>query len=562
MTKSLLTLILSLSLVSGSANSAVPNNSEFKIGISQEFENLNPLIMTMLATTYMHYLVNRALNTLDTDGKTWYPQLAKAVPSMENGLAKFVGKDKKKIEAIWEIKDEAKWGDGKPLTCADFQLSHKIASSPMVSVGEKEVYTRVEKITFDPKTPKKCVFLYEKAKWDFYQMPQFYPLPSHLEAAVFTKYGKQKEGYERNSLYVKQPTNPGLYLGPYIISEVKLGSHITFVPNPHFYGEKPKIQKLIVKLIPNTGTLEANLRSHTIDAISSVGVTFDQALAFDKKIKAEKLPYEVRFQPSITYEHIALNLDNPILKDIKVRKALIYSINRQDLTKALFEGKQVPAEHNVSPKDPWYTNDPKQIVIYNYNKREANRLLDEAGWKMGPDGIRVKGKDRLALSFMTTAGNKTRELVQVYLKDQWKQVGIEVTIRNEPARVFFGETTRKRAFPAMAMFAWISSPESNPRSTLNSASIPTAKNGWSGQNVYGWKNAKVDELIEKIDLEFDAEKRTAMSRELQKYYTDEVPAIPLYYRADVAVTPTNLANFKLPGHQFSETNKVENWELK
>lgn len=540
---------------------AAPTNAELKIGISQEFETLNPLVMTMSASVYMYRMVGRSLVVLTPEGK-WVTQLAKDIPSLEKGTAKIleVG-GHKKIQATWEILDAAKWGDGKPVICQDFITSHKIATSANVSVGEKEQWTQVEKIEFDPQTPKKCLFTYEKAKWDFYQLAQFFPVPTHLEQPVFDKYGKQKEGYDKNSTYVRNPTNPGLYNGPFVITEVKLGSHVAFAPNPQFYGKQPNIKKIVVKLIPNTGTMEANLRSGTIDMISTLGMDFDQALAFEKKVKGEKLPYVVHFVPSVTYEHIDLMLDNPTLADVRVRKALLTAINREDLVKALFENKQQVALHNVSPKDSWFTSDPKLITTYSYSKRAAGKLLDEAGWKMGADGIRVKDGKRLSLNFQTTAGNKTRELVQVYLQNQWKQSGIEVLIKNEPARVFFGETTSKRKFEGMALFAWVSSPENSPRSTLGSKSIPTKDNGWSGQNFHGWKNAAVDKALDALDLEFNAKKRQDLAHEILKHYTAEVPVLPLFYRSDISVTPTNLKNYKMAGHQFYETNNVEDWNL-
>ncbi len=540
---------------------AAPTNAELKIGISQEFETMNPLIMTMSASAYMYRMVGRSLVNLTPEGK-WVAQLAKEIPSLEKGTAKIIEEGgKKKITAVWEIVEGAKWGDGKPVICEDFITSRMIATSPTVSVGEKEQWTQVEKIEVDPKNPKKCTFKYEKAKWDFYQLAQFFPVPTHLEKAIFDKYGKQKEGYEKNSNYVRAATNPGLYNGPYVISEVKLGSHVAFSPNPHFYGKKPNIQKIIVKLIPNTGTMEANLRSGTIDMISVLGLDFDQALAFDKKAKAEKLAYDVHFVPSVTYEHIDLKLDNPILKDVRVRKALVYSINREDLVKALFEGKQQVAIHNVSPKDPWYTADPSVITLYRYSKREAGKLLDEAGWKMGADGYRAKDGKRLSFNFQTTAGNKTRELVQVYLQNQWKQAGIEVLVKNEPARVFFGDTMSKRKFEGLALFAWVSSPENSPRSTVSGKAIPTAANGWSGQNFHGWNNPQVEKDLDALDLEFDAKKRAALVHDILKAYTDEVPVLPLYYRSDISVTPKNLKNYKMSGHQFYETNNIEDWNL-
>lgn len=554
-----LLFILSALLMTVSV-AANPTNQELKIGISQEFENLNPMIMTMSATSYIYSMAGRTLTTLDADLK-WIPQLAKEIPSLEKGTAKIEDlQGQKKIVVQWEIIASAKWGDGVPVTCKDFAFSRKVALSPNVSIGDKETYTKVEKIDWNPKFPKKCTFTYDKARWDFYDMGRFFPLPSHIEEPIFNKYSSKKEGYEKNSLYVKSPTTAGLYNGPYKISEVKLGDHITLTPNPQWSGVTPKIQKIIVKLIPNTGTLEANLRSGQIDMIGTLGLlAMDQALNLEKKVKSENLNFSVVFTPSITYEHIDLNLDNPILKDKSVRQAIVYAINREELVNALFEGKQQVAEHLIFPKDPWYTNDPKHIKVYRYSRREAQKLLDDAGWIPGTDGIRVKNGKRLTLTLMTTAGNKSRELVQVYLQEQWKQAGIEVNIKNEPARVYFSETTKKRKFQSMAMYAWVSSPENNPKVNLSSKNIPTEKNGWSGQNYPGWTNRIVDQACEDLDVEFSGSKRREIAFKILKAYTEEVPVIPLYYRADVSVIPPTLKNYRATGHQYSETNEIEKW---
>ena len=149
------------------------SNNELKIGISQEFENFNPIISNMLATTYMMAMTMRTLDTINADGK-WIPQLAKSIPTIENGGAKVKkvnGKDT--IVADWEILDYAVWGDGTPITCEDYIFTIKVATSPNVSVADKETYSQVAKIDYDKKTPKKCTFTYDKLRWDFAQLEHF-----------------------------------------------------------------------------------------------------------------------------------------------------------------------------------------------------------------------------------------------------------------------------------------------------------------------------------------------------------------------------------------------------
>jgi peptide/nickel transport system substrate-binding protein len=166
---------------------------------------------------------------------------------------------------------------------------------------------------------------------------------------------------------------------------------------------------------------------------------------------------------------------------------------------------------------------------------------------------------RLTLQLMTTAGNKTRELVEQVLQSQWREVGIDVTIKNEPARVFFGQTIAQRRYPALGMYAWLSSPESIPRTTLHSSAIPTEANNWSGQNSPGFVNAEMDALIDEAEVELDAELRRGYWRRMQQIYAEELPVLPLYYRATPYVVPSWLTGIEPTGHQATTTLWIEHW---
>jgi peptide/nickel transport system substrate-binding protein len=552
---------LALGLSVAAAATAAPTNKQLTIGVSQEFENLNPIIRQMVASTYIGYMAMHPLVAINADWK-WQCYLCTELPTIENGKAKVVDeKGKKKVVVNWEIKPNAQWGDGKPVTGEDVKLGWEIGRDPSVSTGSKDVYERIESIVVDKTNPKKFTMTFKEARYDYNQLGTFEMVPAHLEGPVFAKTKGQVEAYEKQTKYTTDPTNPGLYNGAFVVKEIKLGSHVILVRNDKYYGQKPAIDKIIMKYIPNTQTLEANLMSGTIDMVAELGMTFDQALAFEKRQKTDaglKGKYTTNFVDGMTYEHIDLNLRNPILADVRVRKALVYAIDRDKLTQALFEGRQKKALSWVHPKDLYFTED---LVKYESDPKKAEALLAEAGWKKGGSGFLEKDGKKLTLNIMTTSQNKTRELVQVFLQEQWKKVGIEVTIQNEPARVFFGETVKKGKYPAMAMFAWVSSPDNPPRSNLHSKEIPTEKNGFSGQNSGGWSNPKADKLLEDVYLEFNDGKRKAMMVELQKHYTDEVPVIPLYMRAETSVTPSNMTGYKITGHQFYSTLAIDQWNL-
>ncbi len=551
----------------GGPNSGVssgPTNAEgLVIAVTQEFENLNPIISTMMTTSYIRGFSLHPISRINKDWK-WECSLCTELPSLENGRVKiFEENGQKKLTSQWEIKENAKWGDGTPITGEDFKLSWEIGKSPKVAVGEKKNYLAIEKVEVDSENPKKFSITLEKPYYDFYALShtKIGLVPSHLERPIWEKTKNSSGAYEKQSTFSTDPTNPGLYNGPYLLEEIKLGSHITMVPNPNYYGDAPKIQKISIKLIPNTQTLEANLFSGSVDMLSIVTLTFDQALTLQDKLEKDpKLAnkYDVLFSQGLIYEHIDLNLANETLQDLRVRKAIRFGIDLDELTTALFRGKQKPALHSVHPMDEYFT---ENVDKYGFKPERSAELLEEAGWKLRDDKYRYKDGKKLSISLMTTAQNKTREQVQVFIQQQLKEVGMEVTLKTQPARIFFGETMRKKKYPGMGMYAWISSPDSPPRSILHSSMIPTSKNSYSGQNRTGWVNAKADEALDAIAIEFDLQKRKALMETVMQEYNKEVPVVPLYFRADVAVTPKNLKNYFVTGHQVAGSNWAEYWTL-
>lgn len=287
-----------------------------------------------------------------------------------------------------------------------------------------------------------------------------------------------------------------------------------------------------------------------------LGLALDQALALEARHRSR---FVVRYKPGLVYEHVDLNFDNPLLADRRVRQALILAIDREAIAPSLFGGCQPVAHGNVSHLDWIWAED---IPRWPHDPTRAGELLSEAGWRQASNGLRRNAAgEPLWLQFMTTADNRSRELAQQILQSQWRRVGIDVRIRNQPARVLFGETLSQRRFAAMALFAWISAPESVPRSTLHSQEIPSPENGWTGQNYSGYRNVEADSLIDAIEVELDRERRRALWRRLQHLYAEELPAIPLFFRAEAHVLPTWLGGVEPTGHQAPTTLWVEDWRV-
>lgn len=526
---------------------------ELVIGITQFPSTFHPNIDSMAAKSYILAMAQRPLTAYDPEWQL-ICMLCVELPTIENGLARIEKQDDGSdgIALTYTIQPDATWGDGVPVTTDDVLFTYAVGAHPQSGVGAAELYRRITAIdVIDAKT---FVLHVDRVTFDYNAIGDFRLLPAHLERAVFEA---DPVAYRSRTTFDTDPTNPGLYFGPYRITEVSSGAFVVLEPNPTWWGEAPHFQRIVVKVIENTAALEANLLAGGLDMIAGeLGLTIDQALAFEKRHGDR---YRVVYEPGLVYEHIDLNLDNPILADRRVRKALMYGMNREALTEQLFEGRQPVAHTSVNPLDWIYTED---VPRYREDLEAAAALLDEAGWTALRSGVRYNADgEPLTLELMTTAGNRTRELVEQVLQSQWRRLGIDVRIRNEPARVFFGETMTKRKFTAMAMFAWISAPENVPRSTLHSEEIPTEANGWSGQNYTGFRNSEMDRLIDAIEIELDREKRRAMWHRLQRIYAEELPVLPLYFRANPHVWPLWLEGVTPTGHLNPSTLWIEHWRV-
>ena len=521
------------------------------IGMTQYPATLNPNIESMLAKTYVLAMTRRPFTHHDSDWKL-VCALCETLPTLENGLAvrETLANGKQGVAVTYTIKQGATWGDGTPVTTKDVLFTYEVGKHPASGVADGELYRRILRIGV--KDARTFTLHLDRLTFDYNAINSFQVLPAHIDRANF----KDPKEYRKRTAYDSDSTNPGLYFGPYRITEKKIGSRIVLERNPTWWGKKPYFKKIVVRIIEKTAALEANLLSGSINYIAGeLGLLLDQGIAFEKRHGKD---FDIQFKPSLVYEHIDLNLENPFLKDRRVRTALILALDREELSSRLFDRRQPVADSFVHPLD-WIHS--KATPRYRYDPARAGRLLDAAGWaKRDSKGFRVNAKGRrLTFELMTTAGSRTRELVQQILQSQWRKAGIDIRIRNEPARVYFGETVTKRKFKAMAMFAWLSAPESVPRLTLHSSQITTAANNWSGQNYTSYKNPEVDKLLDAIEIELDRPKRRVLWARLQKLYARDLPVLPLFFRADPFIIPKWLKGIRPTGHQDPTTLWVEHW---
>ncbi|MGF1627474.1 MAG: peptide ABC transporter substrate-binding protein [Alphaproteobacteria bacterium] len=542
-------------LVSVAAAPGLAQDRELVIGLSQYPSNLNPLTETHVAQSYIHGMARRPFTAYDADweGRCY---LCTALPSEEDGTAEVRDIPEelgggRGWAVTYTIDPEAQWGDGEPITTEDVMFTWELGRNPQSGVINFELFNDI--VAIDVADEHTFTIQWDKVSCGYEMINNFELVPAHLERALFEA---APSAYPERSLYETDPTNPGLWFGPYVLSELEFGGEITMTRNPLWWGDEPYFDVIRVRPIESTPALEANLLAGEIDMIAGEdGISIDQAIAFAESYGED---YDVIFKPALFYEHIDLNLDNPILADVRVRRALLHAIDREVISERLFAGHQPVAHVNINPQDRVYFGG---IPTYEFDPERAAALLDEAGWTLAPGAATRTNPDgeQLALTLMTTAGNATRELVEQVLQSQWRRIGVDVAIKNEPARVLFGETLARRAFDSMVMFAWLSPPENVPRTTLHSSMIPTPENNWGGQNYTGYTSAEADAIIDDLEVTCDDPERQDLWNRLQELYAEDLPALPLYYRSMPYVLPQWLDGVTPTGHLDPTTLAVEYW---
>ena len=544
--------VLLAALLAALGASPAQAKDDLVIGVAQFPSSLHPDIDAEVIRSYVNAFTIRPITAFDPSWKNSC-LLCSELPTLQNGLAKYEDTPDggKGMAVTLKLKPDLKWGDGVPVTTKDLLFTWKIGSDPNSGFSNGHPWDRASKI--DIVDDHTAVLHLKKVNVSYNQWDQL--LPEHIEGPIVAA-AKQPGDYIKQTTFNRTPTTAGLYDGPYLISQYQSGSQIVLDPNPYWSGAKPGFKHIVIKLIENTAALQANLLSGDVDMVAGegVGLTIDQVIGMQKQYP-DKFTYV--FKPSLTYEHIDLQNANPILADVNIRHALLYAMDRKTLVDKLFAGHQPVATSWVNPLDPDYDGN---VATYPYDPAKAKSLLAAAGWKPGSDGIcRNAAGQRLSIEMATTSGNRLRELTEQVLQSQLKAACVEITIKNEPPRTLFGETLKQRSYGGMVMYAWSSGVGDSPRRTLGSDNIPTAQNGYGGANYIAFSNKQMDEDIAKAETELDPAKQKAIWADMQTIYADQLPALPLFYRAEPHVVPKWLKNYTPTGTSDMSPLWSENW---
>ncbi len=525
---------------------------------AQEPDTLNPFTTTAFSATLLGTFYGSTDVTYD-DFATRYPDQVLRVPSLDNGDVKVfknpvTGKDN--MSVVYRIRPgmyyppmKGETEDKKhEITADDYLFALRVGLSPVIQSISRSGILKYDYLRKIDKYTCEISFneVYTFGTWglgDFYK--------AMFELDFYTDPGN----FNSRDDFRDYPS------GPYRIKEWVRGDHIEFEPNPYALYAQPLVPKVIVRFMQDTNTIRLNLQAGNIDITTNAFGPLETA-DIEKKLPLVKFYYT----PGTSYEHITLNQFKDketgkfdLFGDLRVRQALLYALDRERLTKITSNGIWSIAHHHLSPKSKYY--DDKVPFKYEYNPAKAEKLLDEAGWKLtnvGGELIRCKvdknGKPDPNKPFKTTLATTgeqefRRKNVEEVVK-MWGQIGIKVAPQLRPAKELFGGQVLSQHQFEMVEFAWVSQPVRPNALMWRSDQVPTKENNWIGQGISGWVGSKEhDDWCSEIEKELpDVKLQELLNKEL-RYWSENLPILPLFYRYDVDTATRDIQNIKPTGSQ-------------
>jgi len=523
--------------------SGAPAAAQVVIGMAQEPDALGEFTI-MVAASVIH---NALWGYVAPFNDQWerVPIMVEKLPTIKDG--DWVVLPGNKMRVTWKLRRGFTWHDGRPVTALDYRFTYGMLRNPRVPQVSRFILRKIDNVLVpNPSDPYTMVVQWNE-RWPFANTAPFggqIAYPRHLLEAAYLRDPSRINMHP----YWRAPVGNG----PYRFVEWRPGSHLTVEAYDRWPLGAPQVRRIVFRFILDSTVLLANQLANNVDGteVNNFGIT--EMVEIERRNPA----IAAHYTEALIWERIDFNLDDPWLRDRRVRQAIAYAVDREGIVRSLFQGKYRVAHSWLAPRHPAYNPDVRK---YGYEPDRAKQLLAEAGFTPGPDGIlRDPTGRRVEMVIMTGAGNSVREQVQQIMREQLRAVGIDLRIDNRPSSVFIGTILPRRQFPHMAIVASGFTPDTLAFDRFHSSQIPSAANNWEGNNRPGWRNAEVDRIMEQVVGELDADRRNALLRRQQALMAEDLPSLSLYFglrlttmRKSVRnVRPTGLGGYYLPWNSW------------
>jgi peptide/nickel transport system substrate-binding protein len=481
------------------------------------------------------------------------PVLAEELPSVKKGTWK-IDTQKKTMVTVYKLRPGLKWHDGKPYTSKDFEFGWQIARHPEFPMPDRLVPELIAKIeTPDDRT---IVIHWNDLYNEAYaiQYTHVRAFPRHLLQDAFAA-GDMK-AFANLPFWNKNFIGAGAYR----VVEWDAGTRMELEAFKDFPLGRPKIERITYKTVEDSNTNLAAVLAGEVDLCMRSTISFDGAMILrDQWEKAGK--GKVHISPA-SWTWLNLSRDNPWFSDVKVRRALLHAIDRDAMAQNLFRGEKVVSDLPLSRVRNSYKKALATATIYKYDSERAKKLLAEAGWKPGADGVLANSKgERMDFEFRVTAERRDHEQAQAIISDYWKKIGVRTHIKNLPNRLLNAAENRNRWPGAFIGSHNVTVEEWQER--FHTKNIPSAENKFALENVSGWNDPRKDAILDELNSIVTPARSEQLQLEFVKMFSEALPHLPLYYSPEVLVSKKGLTGItprQESGGQNSSSWNTYQWD--
>jgi peptide/nickel transport system substrate-binding protein len=404
----------------------------------------------------------------------------------------------------FHLRPNLKFQDGRPLTAKDVEFTYTSMMAESFNSPKKSGYASVA--SFKAVDDRTFVITMNE------------PNAGMLDNLTV---GIVPQGADANAFKTKP-----IGAGPYKVVEFRPDDRVVLQGFDGYHGGAPKIRDVTIRIIPDATTRVLELRNGSIDFVLNA-VPYDMVPRFTSGGE-----FQVIEEPGSAYQYLAFNMRDPILKDVRVRRAVAHGIDRERIVKDLLLGHGRIAE-SMLPAAHWAgaTNLP----TYPYDVNRAKQLLDEAG-RRDPDGDGPQPRFKLVYKTSTDAeANQQAQMIQQMLR----QIGVEVEIQSNEFGTFL-EDVQKGNFQLFSLRrAGVADPDFYSAIFSQEALPP------EGQNRGYYVNPELDRLLEQARATFDQGQRKQLYQQVQQTLATDLPYVSLYHRANIAIMKKGLTGFEM-----------------
>lgn len=511
----LFSLIISALIFGGCRRGSRAGSDIFTIALDSTFSTLDPIGSTKASDANAERLRNLMFNTLVKKNERfeYVGELAKDIQTSPDGST-----------LTFVLQDNVKFHDGKPLTSADVKYTFDAllkSQSTKAAAFFETVNNEKKPHIVEVAAPDAKTFTIKLSRPALKNQ-----LLSNLVAIAIIPEGT----------FDKQKDAP-IGSGPYKFVRFDQGNNVVELEAFDGYWEgAANIKQIRVKTVADANALQAELKSGRVQlAPMTINLSPDTINALSKDADLQ-----VKQFPGANIQYVGFNTESKPLDNIKVRQAISYAIDREQLIRDLLFG-QAKLAHSILPEESWafaggtkYTND----------KAKAKQLLDEAGFK-DPDGDGPQMRFPQPIKFKISAGNAAVSQYAQVIQNQLKEIGIPVELETAEFQTLLSNLQQGQY--QMTTARWVGGNQ-DPiflKNLFASSELPNLKP--DGRNRSRYRNSEFDSLIEQAANEIDKEKAKQLYSQAQEIISRDVPMLPLWYPANVVVASKNVGNINVQG---------------